>query len=70
MNHFASAGRWVAPTLSGYRTGAAANEKNQIGVVDERARLRGATIRTDDARRERVLFVNGTFATDGRGDRD
>src|SRR5262249_10505081 len=60
----------VAPALSGYRTGPAADKKHQIGIIDYTARLRGAAIRTDDSGGERVLFVDGTLAADGRGDRD
>ena len=65
MNYFATSLCWMAPTFGGHRAGAAADEKNQIGLIDNRPRLRRAAVGADYADGERMLFVNRTFAADG-----
>ena len=56
----------MAPTFAGHRAGAAADEKYQIGLVNDRARLRRAAVGADHADGERMLFVNRAFAANGR----
>ena len=56
----------MAPTFGGHRAGAAADENDQVGLVDDRARFRRAAVGADHADGERMLFVNGAFAADGR----
>ena len=56
----------MAPAFGGHRAGAAADENDQIGLIDDRARFRRAAVGADHADGERMLFVNRAFAADGR----
>ena len=59
----------MAPALGGHRAGAAADEHNQIRLIDDRARLGRAAVGADDADGQRMVFVDRTFAADRGGDR-
>ena len=65
MNHLDTARRGMPPALGGDRTGAAANEYDEIGGIDDRARLGRAAIGAHHADRERMIFGNRTLAADG-----
>src|SRR5947199_10408864 len=69
MNHLHFARRRMAPALGGYRAGAAADENDQIRLIDDGARLWRAAVGADDADGEWMLLADGTLAADGGSDR-
>ena len=54
VNDLALSRRGMAPALGGHRAGAAADENDQIGLIDDRARLGRAAVGADDADGQRM----------------
>jgi len=69
VDDFRLSRRRVAPALGGDRAGAAADEDDEVGGIDDGARLGRAAVRADDARGERVPLVDRALAADAGGDR-
>ena len=69
MNYLHLARRRMAPALGGYRAGAAADENDQIRLIDDGARLWRAAVGADDADGEWMLIADGALAADGGSDR-
>lgn len=59
----------VAPAFGRHGTGAAADENDEVGGVDDAPRLGRAPVRADDADRERVVLGDAALPADRRGDR-
>jgi hypothetical protein len=58
----------MAPALGGHGAGAAADEDDEIGRVDDGARLGRAAVAADDSGCEQAPFVDAALAADGGGD--
>src|SRR5438445_12246591 len=69
MNYLHLARRRMAPALGGYRAGAAADENDQIRLIDDGARVWRTGVGADDADGEGILIPDGALAADGASDR-
>ena len=68
VHHAHLARRRMPPALGGDRAGAAADEHDQVGLIDDGARLGRAAVAADHAERQRMVLGDAALAADRGGD--